>query len=140
MITSNPVGDWTWEVPPGAEGVRLICVAETAVAVWSVLAAHATAAGETAFEADTAWLLRLRVAHGQGLSALHATAAGETAFEADTTWLLRLRVAHGQGLSALTGLSWVAQSPPHPEIGLVVEDAPQEAPSLDALEELSGRY
>ncbi|MCC5479532.1 hypothetical protein [Streptomyces barringtoniae] len=68
------------------------------------------------------------------------TAAGESAFEAGAEWLLRLRAAHSQGLSALAALSWAAQSPPRPEIGLVVEDTPQEAPSLDALEELSGRY
>ncbi|MER6357158.1 hypothetical protein ABT186_36435 [Streptomyces sp. NPDC001634] len=68
------------------------------------------------------------------------TAAGEAAFEAGAEWLLRLRAAHGQGLSALAALSWAAQSPPRPEIGLAVEDTPQEAPSLDALEEFSGRY
>ncbi|MFI1074865.1 hypothetical protein [Streptomyces puniciscabiei] len=62
------------------------------------------------------------------------------AFEAGAQWLLGQRVAHGQELIALAALSWVAQSPPHPEIGLVAEDAPQESPFLDALEELSGRY
>ncbi|MFD8234575.1 hypothetical protein ACFV20_22185 [Streptomyces sp. NPDC059696] len=67
-------------------------------------------------------------------------AAGEGAFEVGAEWLLRLRDAHGQGLSALAALSWVAQSSPRPEAGLVVEDTPQLAPSLDALEELSGRY
>ncbi|MFR9789779.1 hypothetical protein ACL07V_14070 [Streptomyces sp. MB22_4] len=67
------------------------------------------------------------------------TAAGEAAFEAGAEWLLRLRAAHGQGLSALAALSWVAQSPPRSEIGLIAE-GPQEASSLDALEELSGRY
>ncbi|MFC9510090.1 hypothetical protein [Streptomyces sp. NPDC057002] len=68
------------------------------------------------------------------------TAAGEAAFEEGAEWLLRLRDAHGRGLNALAALDWVAQSPPRPEGGLVVEDTPQMAPSLDALEELSGRY
>ncbi|MDQ1007201.1 hypothetical protein QFZ82_001686 [Streptomyces sp. V4I23] len=68
------------------------------------------------------------------------TAAGDAAFEAGAEWLLRLRAAHGQGLTPLSALEWVAQRPPRPEIGLIAEDAPQEAPSLDSLEELSGRY
>ncbi|WP_230885531.1 hypothetical protein [Streptomyces spinoverrucosus] len=68
------------------------------------------------------------------------TAAGEEAFEAGSGWLMRLRAAHGQGLSALAALDWLAQNPPQPDIGLIVEDTPQEAPSLDALEEFSGRY
>ncbi|MFF7788867.1 hypothetical protein [Streptomyces sp. NPDC007991] len=68
------------------------------------------------------------------------TAAGEGAFEVGADWLLRLRDARSQGLNALAALTWVAQRPPRPEAGLVVEDTPQVAPSLDALEELSGRY
>jgi hypothetical protein len=68
------------------------------------------------------------------------TAAGEAAFEAGAEWLLRLRDAHGQGLSPLAALSWAAQASPRPEAGTPAEDTPQEAPSLDALEELSGRY
>lgn len=68
------------------------------------------------------------------------TAAGEAAFEAGSGWLLRLRAAHGQGLTPLSALDWVAQRPPSPEIGMISEDAPREAPSLDSLEDLSGRY
>jgi hypothetical protein len=68
------------------------------------------------------------------------TAAGDAAFEAGVEWLLRLRDAHSRGLSALAALTWVTHSAPRPEIGLPVGDAPEEAPSLDALEELSGRY
>lgn len=68
------------------------------------------------------------------------TAAGDDAFEAGAGWLLRLRAAHGQGLPALNALDWVAQRPPRPEIGLIAEETPREAASLDVLEELSGRY
>ncbi|MFF8013735.1 hypothetical protein [Streptomyces sp. NPDC007929] len=68
------------------------------------------------------------------------TAAGDGAFEVGAEWLLRLRAAHGQGLSALAALTWVARRGPRPEVGLVLEETPQVAPSLDALEELSGRY
>jgi hypothetical protein len=68
------------------------------------------------------------------------TAAGLKAFESGTGWLLRLREAHSQGIDALTALTWVRQNPPQPEFGVIAEDNPQEAPSLDALEELSGRY
>ncbi len=68
------------------------------------------------------------------------TAAGEAAFEAGAEWLLRLRDAHSRNLSALAALTWVTQGARRPEIGLPVGDTPQETPSLDALEELSGRY
>ncbi|MFF9129950.1 MULTISPECIES: hypothetical protein [unclassified Streptomyces] len=68
------------------------------------------------------------------------TAAGEDAFDEGAGWLLRLREAYSQGLSPLAALSWVARNPPHPGNGLVVEDTPRDAPSLDALEDLSGRY
>ncbi|WP_369238209.1 hypothetical protein AB5J56_33535 [Streptomyces sp. R21] len=68
------------------------------------------------------------------------TAAGDEAFDAGAGWLLRLRKAHGRGLSPLNALAWLAQQSPQPEIGSIVEDRPTEAPSLDFLEELSGRY
>ncbi|MFJ9542614.1 hypothetical protein ACIRPX_35935 [Streptomyces sp. NPDC101225] len=68
------------------------------------------------------------------------TAAGDRAFEAGSEWLLRLRTAHSHGLNALAALTWTAQNPPRPESDLIVEKAPQEAPSLDFLEDLSGRY
>ncbi|WPW30467.1 hypothetical protein P6B95_25915 [Streptomyces atratus] len=68
------------------------------------------------------------------------TAAGDEAFDAGAAWLLSLREAHGQGLAPLAALDWLAKCPARPEIGLIAEDAPQEASSLDALEELSGRY
>ncbi|WP_030546048.1 hypothetical protein [Streptomyces albus] len=68
------------------------------------------------------------------------TPAGDAAFEAGGQWLLRLREAHGEGLTALNALDWVAEHPPLPEWGSIAETEPAEAPSLDALEELSGRY
>ncbi|MFC9931247.1 hypothetical protein [Streptomyces sp. NPDC127190] len=68
------------------------------------------------------------------------TAAGDEAFDVGAGWLLRLREAHSQGLSPLAALDWLAQGPPHPELGLITEGSLQEAESLDALEELSGRY
>ncbi len=68
------------------------------------------------------------------------TAAGNDAFAAGAEWLLRLRAAYKHGLTAVAALDWVARQPPRPEIGLIAEDAPQESPSLDALQELSGRY
>lgn len=68
------------------------------------------------------------------------TAAGDEAFEAGREWLLRLRTAHEQGLDALAALDWLTRLPPRKEIGTIAEATPQEAPSLDSLEELSGRY
>ncbi|MFF4079278.1 hypothetical protein ACFYZN_07715 [Streptomyces sp. NPDC001777] len=68
------------------------------------------------------------------------TAAGDEAFDAGAAWLLGLREAHGRGLSPLAALDWLAMGPARPEIGVIVEETPQEAPSLDELEELSGRY
>ncbi|MEU5089666.1 hypothetical protein [Streptomyces sp. NPDC021356] len=68
------------------------------------------------------------------------TAAGEAALEAGALWLLRLRDAHEQGLSAQTALLRLAMSPSPAETGRAMEEVPREAPSLDALEELSGRY
>lgn len=68
------------------------------------------------------------------------TAAGDEAFDAGAAWLLNLREAHGRGLVPLAALDWLAKCPARPEIGVIAEDTPQEASSLDALEELSGRY
>lgn len=68
------------------------------------------------------------------------TAAGDDAFDVGAAWLLALREAHGQGLAPLAALDWLAKHPARPGIGVIVEDTPQAASSLDALEELSGRY
>ncbi|MCN9239909.1 hypothetical protein NGF19_03755 [Streptomyces sp. RY43-2] len=68
------------------------------------------------------------------------TAVGDEAFEVGAGWLLCLRQAYSQGLSPLAALNWLAQGPSHPELGLITEGSPREAESLDALEELSGRY
>ncbi|MFI8892576.1 hypothetical protein [Streptomyces paradoxus] len=68
------------------------------------------------------------------------TAAGEEAFEAGGQMLLRLRAAHERGLSALDALAWVVQTAPEAEGSLAVGATPQVAATLDALEELSGRY
>lgn len=68
------------------------------------------------------------------------TAAGDDAFTAGAEWLLRLRAARAEGLTALAALEWAAKQPLRPETGLVAEDTPLEAPSLDALQDMSGRY
>ncbi|MFH8565180.1 hypothetical protein [Streptomyces sp. NPDC017988] len=68
------------------------------------------------------------------------TAAGDAAFAAGAQWLLLLRDAHNQGLTPLKALEWLTQVPPRPEIGSIDKDAPEEAPSLDDLEDLSGKY
>lgn len=68
------------------------------------------------------------------------TAAGDEAFDAGAAWLLSLREAHAQGLAPLAALAWLTKRPARPEIGFIAEETPREAPSLDALEELSGRY
>ncbi|MEU1941664.1 hypothetical protein ACFW95_09880 [Streptomyces sp. NPDC059474] len=67
-------------------------------------------------------------------------AAGDDAFEAGTQWLLRLREACGEGLVPLDALGWLAELPPDPDTQTLIDSAVSEAPSLDALEELSGRY
>ncbi|MFF3695977.1 hypothetical protein [Streptomyces sp. NPDC002221] len=66
-------------------------------------------------------------------------AVGDIAFQAGAEWLLALREAHGQGLTPLAALDWLARRPPRPETGLI-PGAVRELTSLDALEELSGRY
>ncbi|MGA4842071.1 hypothetical protein [Streptomyces sp. G45] len=68
------------------------------------------------------------------------SAAGDDAFAAGAAWLTRLRDAHGRGLTALAALDWLTHLPPLPDIGTIAENTPREASSLDALEELSGRY
>ncbi|WP_200308963.1 hypothetical protein [Streptomyces adelaidensis] len=68
------------------------------------------------------------------------TAAGDDAFEAGVGWVLRLREAHERGLDGLEALDWLRKSPPGPDLGHFSEKLPRQAPSLDALEELSGRY
>ncbi|SCF94518.1 hypothetical protein [Streptomyces sp. Ncost-T10-10d] len=68
------------------------------------------------------------------------TAAGDEAFDVGAAWLLSLREAHDRGLAPLAALDWLAKCPTRPEIGVIAEDTPQGASSLDALEELSGRY
>ncbi|CAL9300628.1 hypothetical protein [Streptomyces sp. SudanB91_2054] len=68
------------------------------------------------------------------------TAAGNAAFDAGAEWVLRLREAYEEGLSAIDALGWLARVPVRPEMGCIVEDTPQQAESLDALEDLSGRY
>lgn len=68
------------------------------------------------------------------------TAAGDEAFDAGAEWLLNLREAHRQGLTPLAALGRFAMHPARSEIGALAEDAPMEASSLDAQEELSGRF
>ncbi|MFI6687770.1 hypothetical protein [Streptomyces sp. NPDC050485] len=67
-------------------------------------------------------------------------AVGEIAFQAGAGWLLGLREAHSQGLTPLAALDWLARQPSRPEIGLITGADSREVMSLDALEELSGRY
>ncbi|MGW1867874.1 hypothetical protein ACWCPS_20180 [Streptomyces mauvecolor] len=66
-------------------------------------------------------------------------AVGDIAFQAGAGWLLALREAHSQGLAPLAAMDWLARRPPRPEFGLIT-GAARELASLDALEELSGRY
>ncbi|MFD3511677.1 hypothetical protein [Streptomyces sp. NPDC058657] len=66
------------------------------------------------------------------------TAAGEEAFEVGRGWLRWFRRAHEQGLSGLDALAWLRTLPARPELGSL--GTLEEAASLDALEELSGRY
>ena len=68
------------------------------------------------------------------------TAAGERAFEAGRAWLLRLREAYRLGLPASDVLNWLAQQSAPIGIGHIAEKEPQTCPSLDSLEELSGRW
>lgn len=44
MITSTPVGDWTWEIPAEDAGIRPAAAARTAVAVWNELTERRLAA------------------------------------------------------------------------------------------------
>ncbi|MEU3512137.1 hypothetical protein ABZ733_30490 [Streptomyces longwoodensis] len=68
------------------------------------------------------------------------TAAGERAFSAGRIWLMRLREAHRLGIAALEVPTWLSQQPPLPGAGRIMDAPPRVVPSLDALEELSGRW
>ncbi|MFI6543637.1 hypothetical protein ACIBO9_10390 [Streptomyces prunicolor] len=68
------------------------------------------------------------------------TAAGERAFEAGRAWLLQLREAHRLGLPAMDALNWLAQQPTSSGTGRLLEKTPRSCPSLDSLEEISGRW
>ncbi|MEV5601559.1 hypothetical protein AB0L33_08970 [Streptomyces sp. NPDC052299] len=68
------------------------------------------------------------------------TAAGAEAFDAGTVWLTVLREARRSGLTPLAALHGPVRRPARPEAGVIAQQTPEEAPSLDALEELSGRY
>ncbi|MFJ7628279.1 hypothetical protein ACIQZN_17465 [Streptomyces sp. NPDC097595] len=67
------------------------------------------------------------------------TAVGDAAFDAGAAWLTALREARRSGLTPLAALRGIRR-PERPEAGVIAQDAPEEAPTLDALEELSGRY
>ncbi|MCF3180792.1 hypothetical protein IPZ70_12740 [Streptomyces polychromogenes] len=65
------------------------------------------------------------------------TAAGDAAFEAGVPWLLQLRALRLRGFGPLEALNELLGSSAD---GSAVESVVHEAASLDALEELSGRY
>ncbi|WP_241990014.1 MULTISPECIES: hypothetical protein [unclassified Streptomyces] len=67
------------------------------------------------------------------------TAAGDAAFDAGAVWLSSLREACSEGLRPLRALDRLARRPAGPQAGVVSAAAFATAPSLDALEELSGR-
>ncbi|MBC9717984.1 hypothetical protein H9Y04_36175 [Streptomyces sp. TRM66268-LWL] len=68
------------------------------------------------------------------------TAAGEAAFEAGAAWVLRLREAHALGLSATEALDRLCELAPPAGMGSIAGETPLESPTLDAVEDLSGRY
>ncbi|MGZ2359124.1 hypothetical protein LRE75_20850 [Streptomyces sp. 372A] len=68
------------------------------------------------------------------------TAAGDEAFDAGAAWLTALREARRSGLTPLAALRDAGRRPAPPEAGVIAREEPLEAPSLEALEELSGRY
>ncbi|OKJ78563.1 hypothetical protein AMK30_06190 [Streptomyces sp. CB02460] len=68
------------------------------------------------------------------------TAAGDEAFDAGAAWITALREAHRSGLTPLAALQDAVRRPAPPEAGVFARGSHLEAPSLDALEELSGRY
>ncbi|WP_329560090.1 hypothetical protein OG711_21555 [Streptomyces uncialis] len=68
------------------------------------------------------------------------TAAGDEAFEAGARWVALLGAAHREGLTALAAFERLLGLPPEEERGTLAGRTPEEAPSLDALQDLSGRY
>ncbi|MEU9938906.1 hypothetical protein [Streptomyces lavendulae] len=68
------------------------------------------------------------------------TAAGDAAFEAGVPWVLSLRSLRLRGFDPLAALSELLGTPDRGGSGSAVESTVYEAASLDALEELSGRY
>ncbi|WP_405644107.1 hypothetical protein [Streptomyces uncialis] len=68
------------------------------------------------------------------------TAAGDEAFEAGARWVALLGAAHREGLTAIAAFERLLGLPPEEERGTFAGRTPEEAPSLDALQDLSGRY
>ncbi|MFE3762727.1 hypothetical protein ACFXPI_13305 [Streptomyces sp. NPDC059104] len=68
------------------------------------------------------------------------TAAGDAAFEAGVPWVLSLRSLRRRGFDPLAALSELLGTPDSGGSGSAVESTVYAAASLDALEELSGRY
>ncbi|MFI7503501.1 hypothetical protein ACIBVL_34525 [Streptomyces sp. NPDC049687] len=68
------------------------------------------------------------------------TAAGEQAFDAGRTWILLLREAYRLGISASHVLNWLGRQELPAGIGRLAEDEPRTCPSLEYLEDLSGRW
>ncbi|MFJ4810035.1 hypothetical protein [Streptomyces longwoodensis] len=68
------------------------------------------------------------------------TAAGEPAFAAGRGWLTSLREAHRTGVPAPETLTWLSRWTPSPDMGRIAHRRPRMSPSLDTLEELSGRW
>ncbi|MFD4134183.1 hypothetical protein [Streptomyces goshikiensis] len=67
-------------------------------------------------------------------------AAGDAAFEAGVPWLLRLRSLRARGFGAQQALEELLGDRDDGPGGSAVESTAHEAASLDALEELSGRF
>ncbi|MFF5333700.1 hypothetical protein [Streptomyces sp. NPDC013181] len=68
------------------------------------------------------------------------TAAGDAAFDAGAVWLSDLRRARGRGLAPLCALELLLRLPARARAGIVSGAGSGTAPSLEDLEERSGRY
>lgn len=66
-------------------------------------------------------------------------AAGDAAFDAGVVWLTRLTEARYKQMSPLEALAELARLPADPQAGQAVLGSEHEAPSLETLQELSGR-
>ncbi|MEU3552047.1 hypothetical protein [Streptomyces longwoodensis] len=122
MLTTDPIGDWTWEVEARDGGLPPSRAIEVAAAAHAVLGRAEIAVSEaqahvSARDAGESFSVRL-VCPGQ--------------------WWEHGRLYRAEEL--FTVRAGLSRRTPPPDMGRIAHPRPRTSPSLDALEELSGRW